>query len=229
MILKDAAYSPAVAPGTLYAPTRDHGLWRLPESGTSPDAPLVPVDGIAPAATDGERVALSLAEGVQIFRLDERLRRTWEATPAPWYPPAIDGELLAWVDVRGESEDVWVLHQGQAMPLADGPGHERHVAVSGDRVGWIDDRGVNIWNATTGEQESWVTDAHTSRRLSLDGSTACWEAWNGTDVDVHCTDGVSWDGPGHQRGPDRQGEQLLVVDQGRALLLVFAEASSSGP
>lgn len=229
VLLDHAAVAPGVAPGVVYAPTRDHGLWRLPEGARAQDAPLVPLRGIAPAATDGEGVVLALDEGLQVFRLDEKVRRTWKATPAPWYAPAIDGDLVAWVDVGGSSEDVWALVDGDAVAVADGPGHERHVAVSGDQVGWIDGAGVHTWDAVTHERQSWPADAHTSRRLSLDEGVACWEAWNGADVDVACSDGVTWDGPGHQRGPDRQGDQLLVMDKGRALLLVLVEAPSTGP
>lgn len=219
VLLEDAAVSPAVAPGVLYAPTRDHGVWRLPGAGTVPDAPLVPQAGIAPAATDGVRVALSVEDGVQLFRLDEKLRRTWPATPAPWYPPAIDGPLVAWVDVASGSEDVLALIGDQVVALAATGRHERHVAVSGTHVAWIDDLGVHGWDSATDQRWSVAADAHTSRRLSLDGDVACWEGWNGVDVDVVCSDGLRWSGPGHQRGPDRQGDWLLVVDQGNALLL----------
>jgi len=227
--LEGGAVSPGVAPGVVYAPTRDHGLWRLPSGETDPQAPLVPLAGIAPPATDGDRVALALADGLQLFRLDERIRHTWDASPAPWYPPALDGELVAWVTRQDGSEDIWALVDDQAVPVATTAAHERHVAVSGDLVGWVSDDGVHTWDARTGARQAWPTDAHTTRRLSLHDGVACWEAWNGVDVDVACSDGVRWGGEGHQRSPDRQGGQLLVMDRGRALLLVLPEAPSTGP
>ncbi len=226
--LEGAAVSPAVAPGVLYAPTRDHGLWRLP-GGDPVEVTLVPRQGVAPPATDGERVALPVAEGVQLFELDERVRRTHDAVPAPWYPPAIDGDLVAWVDRRGDSEDIWALVDGEPVAVAAGPGHERHVAVEGRTVAWIDDRGAHTWDAVSGERSSWAVDAHTSRRLALDDGVLCLEAWNGVDVDVACSDGVYWGGQGHQRAPDRQGRQLLVVDRGRALLLEWPEGGEVAP
>ncbi len=227
--LEQAATSPAVAPGVVYAPTREHGLWRLPTPEVDPSAPLVPLEGIAPPATDGEVVVLSLEAGVQVFRLDEKVRRTHQARPAPWYPPAVEGDLVAWVDVREGNEDVWALVEGSPVPVATTSLQERHVAVSGDEVAWIDQEGVHGWNRVTGETWWVETDAHTSRRLSLSEGVACWEAWNGLDVDVACSDGSSWTGPGHQRGPDRQGDQLLVVDRGRALLLVLPEQGLTAP
>ncbi len=229
VLLSGAAESPAVAPGVLYAPTRDHGLWRLPSPEVEPDVSLVPLSGLAPPATDGEQAVLAVEEGLQVFRFDERLRRTYEATPAPWYPPAIAGSRVAWVDLRDGSEDVYVRGPDGERAVAAGPGHERHVALSGDVVAWIDDEGVSGLDLVTGEGWRVVSDAHTSRRLSLDGGVACWEAWNGLDVDVVCSDGLTWGGPGDQRNPSRQGSRLLVVDDGHALLLVFATPESDEP
>jgi hypothetical protein len=192
-------------------------------------APLVPNSGISPAATDGEWVAIAFPSGVQVFRLDEKIRRTVAAQPAPWYPPAIDGELVAWVDTRAGTEDIWALVAGKPVAVATSQEQERHVAVSGSQVAWIDSTGVHAWDSLTGQTWHAVADAHTTRRLSFDAGVACWEDWNGVDVDVVCSDGVRWDGPGHQRAPDRQGEHLLVVDRGRALLLVLPQPSSQAP
>ena len=113
--------------------------------------------------------------------------------------------------------------------VAAGPGHERHVALSGDVVAWIDDEGVTGLDLVTGERWRVVSDAHTSRRLSLAGGVACWEAWNGLDVDVTCSDGLTWGGPGDQRNPSRQGSYLLVVDEGHALLLELRPREADVP
>ena len=74
-----------------------------------------------------------------------------------------------------------------------------------------------LWELATDRVERFPADAHTARRLALDGEVACWEQWTGDEVDVHCSDGVQLRRPGHQRNPSRFGRWLLVVEEGRAL------------
>lgn len=217
--LERAALSPAVGQGVLFAPTVGHGLWVLPDP--VPDRQIaVPIQGAA--GTDGVRVAVATADDIQIMTVGERTRRHIDAHPAPWYPPAVSAWGVAWVQ---SGEDIWWAATGarEGKPLADGPEHQRHVAASGRWVAWIQDSGVVIHDLERDQQQLVETDAHPSRALSLWGPTACWEHWNGLDVDVWCSDGLRVQGPGHQRAPSRDGARLLLRDQGDVVLLELDE------
>lgn len=219
VLLERAAQSPALAAGVVYAPTVAHGLWTLPDP--VPDRQIVvPVQGAA--GTDGQRVAVATTDDIQVMQIGERTRRHIDADPAPWYPPAVSAWGVAWVQ---SGEDVWFARAGaqQGRALADGPDHQRHVAASGRWVAWIEDAGVVVYDVEQDTRQLFETDAHTSRGLSLWGPTACWEHWNGADIDVWCSDGLRVDGPGHQRAPSRVGARMLVRDAGQVVVLQLDE------
>lgn len=215
--------APAIGGGVLYVAGTRGGLWRLPEPEPDHEMVRIPVTGHAPPATDGVHVVVVTDHDLQTLEIGQRNRYHTEGTPAPWYPPAVSTGWLAWVDVgaqdaRGEDVLAYDRETREVRELAVGPLDERHVALSGDHAAWIDDEGVTIQHLRTGEQQRVSSDPRPARRLSLDGDVACWEHWNGTDVDVWCSDGVLVDGDGDQRSPSRVGDRVLYVDAERTFL-----------
>lgn len=197
--LERAVESPGLADGVLVGPT---GRWVLPASAPS-DTPN-PLDAIAPFATDGDRIAVATAEGVVVLE-DNRVHRV-EAAPAPWRAPAVGIDFIAWVE--GE-DDIRLLVDGSERSQAWAEG--RHVAADGEHIAWIEDERVCVQKRHQMKRCVW-TDAHTARGLALDEGVACWEAWNGRDVDIACSDGFAIEGPGHQRGPSLAEGRLLYRD-----------------
>ncbi len=212
--LDGPAISPASAPGVLYALGSDHGLWRLPQPSAVHAQPWAGQRPVAPVASDGSHGALLLERRVAAFALDERRQLLHDADPLPWFPPALDWPLVAWVDGRERATtgmDIWAwdAETNDSFPVVADPGDQRHVAASGGWLGWLDERGV------------WVQDLQGSRRLhapadtgfraglSLWQAVACWEDRSGGDSDVICSDGLQLTGPGDQGWPSRWGPWLL--------------------
>ena len=221
--LHDAARSPAMASGVVYAPGVEHGLWRLPDPEPASGVHHMPEPGVFAAGTDGARVAVSTREDIQVFGLFDAGRQRYAAHPAPWYAPAVSALGVAWVDL-GEAgltgEDIWFLADGarNPEPLVRKVGAQRHVAASGPFLGWIDDDGVRVEDLRSGERRFYGSDAHTSTSLSLWGPVACWEVYGAEDVDLSCSDGMVLVRPGHQRSPSRYGPWLLFREGSQVLL-----------
>ncbi len=202
--LERAVDSPGLADGVLIGAA---GWWHLP-SGTPTDKPS-PVEAIGPFSTDGQRAVVTTPVSIEI--LDGNTRESIEAAPTPWRAPAIGDGFVAWV----EDEVVMMAPEdGAAVQWAEG----RHVSANGPTIAWLDDERVCLQRVGAMKQCTW-TDAHTARGLSLDGDVACWESWNGEDVDIACSDGFGVDGPGHQRGPSRSEGWLLYRENGQTRLV----------
>ena len=219
--LQGAVTSPGLAEGLLYAPGVPSRVWRLP-SGAPERVDALPGRVIAPPATDGAAVVVSLEGGLTWQQLGINRRSALPGTPAPWYPPAVTGEWVAWVSVEQGAEVLMAWRRGMDDTLildshASHGGHPRHAAASAGWIGWIRDDAVVLWSSGQ-DRRRIETDAHTSRRLAMWEEVACWESWNGGDVDAVCSDGVTIGGEGHQRGPDRWDGWLLYVEDGRTMV-----------
>ncbi len=187
--LERAVASPATAPGLLVAPGLPSWVWRLPEGVPERSTP-VPATLRAPPVSDGRRVVLATDVGLEWLALGGRERHLLPVEPAPWYPPALTGPWIAWVSIANGRERIGLDRDGERRWIASGD-HPRHPAAQGGWLAWISDRGVHLLELESGYREVIPTDAHTARSLSLWGGVACWEAWNGVDVDVRCSDGVA--------------------------------------
>jgi len=222
-----AGGAPALADGLVYAPGIPSRVWRLPAGKSTPEA-AIPGELIGPPATDGEVVVVPLADGLVRQALGDNRRQAIPGEPAPWYPPAVTGEWTVWVSLE-RGEEVIEAHEQGAMTArrldshAENGGHPRHVAASEGWLGWIRDDEVVLWHPEDGERRI-PTDAHTSRGLSMWGGVACWESWNGEDVDIACSDGVQIARSGHQRAPSRWGDWLLYVDDRDRVMIVEVAA-----
>ncbi len=212
--LDDAAVSPGAAPGVLFALGGEHGTWRLPAAQPVDPWPVSSNPTRALPATDGRHVALVLDGRIAVFAMGERVQRSREAAPLPWFPPAMSWPWIFWVDGGAQDDsgtDIWAwnVDNGTPAPWVTDAGDQRHVAASGDWVGWLDGSGVHLQQIST--RERWFHAADTGFRagLSLQGSTACWEERKEGDFSVVCTDGAQV--LGRDAGwPSRWGSWLVV-------------------
>lgn len=225
----DGGGAPALGPGVVYAVGRGRGLWRLPDPAPTGEL-LLAEPPIAPPATDGETVVLAFVDHLEVFPVGGS-RVHVEGRPLPWYPPAVAGGRVAWVERRpGSGEDIRVAGPGGAATwLAAGPGDQRHVIADGDGFAWVD--GDDLVRERGGRTEA---AAGFDAPPTADGTAACWEdragLAGGGDIDIVCTDLGRLVRPGDQRAPSRHGEWLLFRE-GRHLWLarLGPAAPDTGP
>lgn len=215
---------PGLADSALYGPSRDGGLFLLRRDGVHEVAGAVAIHGTlsAPAATDGEHIAVLVDGHIQAFPATKRTRRKWPTTARGWYPPALSWPVVAWVTEQDGDEDVqWIDLAGDLGPqvLSGGPGHQRHVVGSATHLAWVEDQALVIWSAQTHERTIIPTETGFSAPPTLWEGTACWEertANNG--IDLRCSDGMAVRAPGHQQHPSRYGPWLLYREGDRLML-----------
>ena len=185
----------------------------------------LPSPPVAPPAAASEHFAALLTDRVEAMPLDARVRPTFAAHPAPWYPPALAWPLVAWVERGPELEErVWMVSidpPGRPELLSTGTGHHRHVVSDGQRFAWVQDGGLVVWDPV--EDHRTELDARTGflSPPSLSDGVACWEERipgtpdeTSDHIDILCSDGLAARGPGHQLRPSRSGPYLLYRSEG---------------
>lgn len=221
--LEPAQRSPGVGSGVAFWP--GVGVWRLDEGGFVASKPHQ-VSPIGPVVGDGEGFVLTTQDAVMWGGLTDGQRFREPAEPASWYAPALADDGPVWVDRREApltGLDLYRLVDGQVRVLVRAPGDQRHVAASGPWIAWVEDGYVVVQDTRVGERRRYAAAAHTASGLSLWGPVACWEQWNGEDIDAVCSDGLVAGGAGHQRRPARSGPWLFYVDEGRPMLATARE------
>jgi hypothetical protein len=206
VVLSDAAASPGLAPGALYATGLTHGVWRLPASSPVRTSPLVTQPILGPPAFDGTHVALTFADGVEAFTLGDTVRSRISARPRPWYPPALAWPAVAWADETGllARENVG----GATRQLST------RVAAPLAFRGWF------VWPG----EGPVPAEAGFDAPITGNGEAVCWETRPGAtqDVTIRCDD-VGEPIPGTH--PSRWGRLLLFRAQGRTWRLTLPTAT----
>jgi hypothetical protein len=137
--------------------------------------------------------------------------------PAAGYPPALNGNLVVWVErVPGGTEiRLRRRDQGPIIRLTHSPtNNPRHPIAHGRGFLWVEDGRIVQYDPTHAYAETIQIDTGFSAPPASDGAHYCWEERSATNgIDVRCSDGVNADGPGHQRWPDR-GEAWLLYREG---------------
>ena len=222
VMLPFASTSPALAPGVVF--DLRSGLARLDEGVAllREGVPVVRAAMVAPPSTDGERLALLTRDRVEVGPVDSRTRRSYAARPAEWYPPALAGSWVAWVEDGGEAgEDVLAINTalgGAPVALAAGPGHQRHVVGAGDWLAWVEEGAVTVLDTRSDERAMIPLETGFSAPLALWEGVVCAEIRARGDIDVTCSDGLGAYGPGDQLAPSRFGPWLLYRQEGRTWL-----------
>jgi len=218
--------APHTDTGYLVQPGVDGGLFRLDSDGiTSLGRP--PTLGrtlVAPPTTDGVHLGALEAARVQAFRLAERRRSLYDAAPLGDGPPALAWPWIAWTqaaDVPEEGVDLWWLDAAAGsdpLPLATGPGDQRHVVASGQWLAWVDDGDVVLRSVSTGEERRLPARTGFQAPPSLWRDTVCWEERGPRDLDIRCSDGWTVAASGHQEWPSRWDDRLLYRQEGAVYL-----------
>lgn len=224
-LLEPAIKSPGIGASGVYGLSR--GGWSSQDWGWQAGKPA-PLSPVAPLGVGLEQVVVLTADAVVRMPWDAGQRRALPAAPASWYGPAVSEEAVVWVDRRDAAWtglDVLRLSEdGQsAQVLVRAPGDQAHVAASQQWVAWIEPHFVVVQDLHSGERRRYPSDTHTASGLSLWGPVACWEHWNGEDVDAVCSDGLIADGPGHQRSPSRYQGWMLYRDGERTMVATAVE------
>ncbi|MFT5582506.1 MAG: hypothetical protein ACI9VR_000082 [Cognaticolwellia sp.] len=217
--------SPGASAQGVYGLSR--GGWRSQDWTWHPGK-AARLNAIAPVGVGPEQVAVLTRDAVVLMPWDAGHRRELPAAPASWYAPAVSESAVLWVDRRDSAWtglDVLLLSQNgrSAQVLARAPGDQVHVAASEQWVAWIEAHFVVVQDLRTGERRRYPSDTHSATGLSLWGPVACWEHWNGQDVDAVCSDGLIADGPGHQRAPSRYQGWMLYRDGQRTMVATATE------
>ena len=220
--------SPALDDSALYIPGFGGGLIQLHESGAllADGIATIHDPAVAPAALSGERVVVLSADRVQSARLLDRARLKHDAQPVGWYPPAIAGDHVAWVDTGGQPDGTaiwWMpLEGGDPQQLAaDG----RHVQGSPQRLVWVTDAAIVSRDPVTAQVTTQPVRTGFSAPPSLWQDVLCWEEWGDADVDITCDDGLSVVRPGHQQWPSRWDRWLLFREGDQVWLLTAPDPS----
>ena len=204
------------APGVVGA--ADPGLvWRLPDPRPAP-AGFSGIPGVAAPAFDGERFAVAREGRVSHAPVGHgdgpSIEYSREASPLPWFPPAMSWPTVLWADGRDQPASGldlwrWDTDKGPPRPWVTRPGDQRHVVAADGWAAWLDDEGV--WLERLADGARWRHRAETGFRAppSLWHGVVCWEERTAGELDVACSDGVRADGDGDQGWPSRWGPWLL--------------------
>ena len=217
-----AVEQPAVGPGCIYVPGVNGGLWRLGDG--APEAvgavALVVEPLAAPPVTDCAHIALLTDNAVQAFAVGDRVRRSVEARPAGWYPPALAWPWVAWIEAPRPGERVLMAYNVESGERRAGPGVQgaRHVIGRDGLFAWADDAQLWLWEPMSQAARATPAEAGFSAPLSLDRGVICYEERQAGHLDLRCTDGLAVQGPGHQRAPQRSGDRLLYREDDRLML-----------
>ncbi len=221
--LEAGAEHAGVDDGLLFAPGREHGLWRLPDPTPRDPVSVISDQVIAPPILEGRRGALLVEGRVSTFEVGASHRRLRDADPLPWFPPALVGTTVYWVDGRDQDSsglDIWGWDSegGPPFPVVTRTGDQRHVVASASWLVWTDDDGLWLQDHAG---ESWLHRADTGFRAgpSVHASVACWEEREAGDIDVRCSDGLEATGPGDQGWPSRWDDRLLIRQDGMPWLI----------
>jgi len=228
--------SPGLGEGLVVGVGREAAIVRLTQSGAERlDLPVVRGTPTAPPVTDGQRVAMTQAGSVSAWPLGDRSMTLRPAHPAGWYPPALAGSRLAWVEEEARGQlAVWWLDLDDRQPTGERlAAHASHVVGSAMALAWVDDEQVVVLDLEEQRQTRYGRHTGFSAAPSIWRDVVCWEerpthppASEGDGVDIECSDGLAAAGPRHQRWPSRYGPWLLYRQDG-ALWLATAPAEAN--
>lgn len=220
--LPRSARSPALDDGQVYIAGVDGGLIRLTEPAPTLAEDIGTIHDVlvAPPALLGDHVAVLTADRVQAAAVTDHARRLYDAHPVGWYPPAIAGDRVAWIDTGGTDPSaaaVWWMPLGGGRPAPLGAG--RHVVGSAHLLAWVTPEALVVWDLDTDQQTARPIRTGFSAPPAVWQDVLCWEAWGEADLDIVCDDGLSVTRPGHQQWPSRFSRWLVFREGGQVWLL----------
>ncbi|MEC7985702.1 MAG: hypothetical protein VX278_11105 [Myxococcota bacterium] len=155
-----------------------------------------------------------------VFYKEGRQAQSVQARPKGWYPPALWGERIVWVENDGVGgETLWLWDLETTRPLMPSSSPQRHPIASGLWLGWVEEE--KIWLGNFQLNEKRVIDAKAVDRLALHNEKACWSQWGEDDIDIHCSDGFVLKREKHQLWPSLWGNKLVFQEDGRLMMYQF--------
>jgi len=226
--------TPGVAPDVVFEPGQSEG-WIHLEDVTLVSEPITTEEGvrffrpmITPPTTNDVIVAGLARDAVMVTRRGERVTSLVEAHPVGWYPPAVAGDRVAWVNQGTEAgvEQIWwmTIEDRQPEPLTPDATHARHVVGAGSLLAWVEPGSVQLLNVETHERQEFKVSTGFSAPPTAWSGGVCWETWGPTDLDIVCSDGMEVRRAGHQRWPSRYDE-WLIFREGEIVWLMRAPTS----
>jgi hypothetical protein len=114
------------------------------------------------------------------------------------HAPAIAGEKVVWHASDGDDNEVWLWNGSTTQQLTDNDGHDRNADISGNRIVWESDTGIEVWQSG---ETSLVAASLGGQLPKIDGLDIVWQALDGGDNEIRlvtlcvaCNDGVDNDG-----------------------------------
>ena len=156
-----------------------------------------------------------------VYYKEGRQAKSITANPIGWYPPALWGGQVVWVEDSDGKEVLWVWDLENIRILTPSSSAQRHPISSGPWLGWIEDAQIQLWNVL--DQSKRIINAQVVDRLALYQETACWSQWGDIDIDIHCSNGFVLKRKKHQLWPSLSVEGLLFQEDGRLMLHRFED------
>ena len=151
-----------------------------------------------------------------------RVTQKSSALPRGWYPPAWWRSGLVWVEDDGQGgEELWYWNPAQGAPksLWDKEGNQRHPIAYKERLAWIEDNRIVIWEAA---KPRFIDMVSAVDRLAIDSKRLCWaQKTKKEDIDIHCDDGFRLERSKHQTWPALWNDYLLFREDGLMMLYTF--------
>ena len=176
---------------------------------------------VAPSFNQHDRIASLESDQV-------RLRvgaKSWTASANPrgWYPPALLGQQVIWVNDDGDGgSDLMSWRPGESVEVyAGGDGEQRHVVSSKTHVAYLDSNQVVVRN-----QAAQITASYSAiviDRLSIWEDNVCWSAWSTEDIDIFCSNGFHLARKGHQLWPSHSDKALVFQEEGQVMILPLTQ------
>ncbi len=210
--------------GALYTP--GVGLRRPEAPEPTWTVPGVAADVTGRPGVSGADVLLAYTDHVEWMRPGSARLARVSARPVDGQPAAVGARLGVWVEKGADDLDLWGwTGQGDRIPIAVGPGDAWRPSGDGDWLAWVEPDAVAL-RGPDGATTRFAARTGFYGDLGQWGSVVCWEERGGCadGVDVRCSDGAVFGGPGDQTWPSRAGPHLLVRSGGVTRLATVGAA-----
>ena len=158
-------------------------------------ATVDPAADFAPAVSGQNIVFVSDRQGsddIFLYSFDVGLPEPITLTSSAFEgAPAIDGDLVAWEVFEAGDINIMATRLGQApFAVSTTPGIERTPSVSGDRIAYIVDDDVEVFNVVTQERTRVTSDAFVQRAVKIFGDIVAWSDDRNGNNDIFLYDFV---------------------------------------
>lgn len=176
-------------------------------------------DRNAPPVQSNKLWAYTTSSGVHVQ--EGNISRKISAQPRGWYAPTWWKDSIVWVEDNGRGgELLWKWNtKDEAVPLFRNKENQRHPVALEDRLVWIEDHSIGVWDS--GYDPQYIA-ARVVDRIALSKERLCWSE-RGEDIDIHCERGFVLSRKKHQLWPSIWKGYLLFREEGQLMLYRFED------